>query len=660
MEKLNLISLKDIEIDDGFWNRYLNLVLEEVIPYQWAILNDQLQGVETSHCIRNFRIAAGLEEGEFYGAVFQDTDVAKWLEAVAYVLMRQKEPLWEQRADEVIDLIGLAQWDDGYINTYYTIKEKGKRFTNLREGHELYTAGHLMEAAVAYYKATGKDKFLRIMCRFANLICDVFSEENRKDAYPGHQEVELGLLKMYEVTNERRYLEQARLFLERRGRKPNFFEEESKAEGYHEIFPEFRDYDLRYSQCHLPVRQQKTAEGHAVRATYMYAAMADVAAACDDGELLKTCETLWENMVCRRMYITGSIGSSGLLERFTTDYDLPNNCNYSESCASIGLALFSRRMAQITADAKYMDVVEVALYNTVLAGISMDGKSFFYVNPLEVWPENCMERTSREHVKPVRQKWFGVACCPPNIARTLASLGEYLVFQRKENIYWNLYMGVKVHVTAADCRITIQMETDFPNNGDVSVRIIADNRYKGNFYLRIPQYVNDYSIYVDGREQTCEIVKGYAQIPVDGNTCHIVLKMKLPPRIVRSNPRIRENIGKVAVMKGPVVYCMEEQDNGANLPGYYLDSSTLREMYDAELLGGTTVICGSGVREETENWDEDEPYGVKRPVWRDAELTFIPYAYWCNRKPGEMLVWVRELQNGMDRQGERDGRKERT
>ncbi len=647
MEKRNLVSLKDIKINDHFWNRYLELVLKEVIPYQWDILNDCLENVETSHSIRNFRIAAGLEEGEFYGAVFQDTDVAKWLEAVAYVLMRQRESVWEKRADAVIDLIGLAQWEDGYINTYYTIKAKGKRFTNLREGHELYTAGHLMEAAAAYYKATGKEKFLHIMCRFADLICNVFSEENRKDAYPGHQEVEIGLIKLYEVTGNKRYLIQARLFLERRGQEPDFFKEEQKNPKYETIFPEFAGYDRRYSQSHLPVRQQTTAEGHAVRATYMYAAMADVAAAYEDAELLKVCERLWKNMVRRRMYITGSIGSSGLLERFTTDYDLPNNCNYSESCASVGLAMFSRRMAQITGQAEYMDAAELALYNTVLAGIAMDGKSFFYVNPLEVWPENCIPRTSKEHVKPVRQKWFGVACCPPNIARTLASLGEYVVFQKGADLYWNLYLGAEVELEAGGYSLRVRMTTDFPNDGKVKLEILTDGAYEGTLHLRIPQYVDRYWICVEGTKTDGEVRTGYAGIPVHGPRCQVEFWMDLTPRIIRSNPRVRDNIGKVAVVKGPVVYCLEEQDNGPALHGWYLYPDTLKESYEETMLGGTTVIRGKGLRQELEGWEEDLLYAEKAPRWKETELTFVPYAYWGNRKPGEMLVWVKEFQEMM-------------
>lgn len=646
MDKLKLISPRDMKIDDRFWNRYLDLVEKEVIPYQWDILNDNLEDVETSHCIQNFRIAAGLEEGEFYGAVFQDTDVAKWLEAVAYMLMCHEAPLWERRADEVIELIGKAQWEDGYINTYYTIKGKEKRFTNLREGHELYTAGHMMEAAVTYYRATGKDRFLKIIIKFADLICDVFSEENRKDAYAGHQEVEIGLIKLYEVTGERKYLQQAKSFLERRGREPYFFDEEMKNKEYETIFPEFRNYDRKYSQSHLPIREQRSAEGHAVRATYMYSAMADVAAEFDDEELLHTCEQLWNNMVCRRMYITGSIGSSGILERFTTDYDLPNNSNYSETCASIGLAMFSRRMAQITGEAKYMDAAERALYNTLLSGIAMDGRSFFYVNPLEVWPPNCMNRTSKEHVKPVRQKWFGVACCPPNIARTLASLSEYVAFQKKTDLYLNLFLSMETEIRMNDSILKMEVKTEFPDNGKVEIHLSSEERWEGRIHLRLPDYVKKYRVFLEGEEQSWLVNKGYIVVPVvlGGKTCTIEYHMELVPRVVRSNPRVRENIGKVALMRGPVVYCLEEMDNGTNLPGCFLDVNSLQEQYREDILGGTLTIHGTGLRIEENSWEKDLLYAEDQPEYRKTELTFLPYGYWCNRTPGEMIVWVRALE----------------
>ena len=438
MDKLQLISLNDTKIDDFFWNKYIKLVTKEIIPYQWEILNDRVKDAEPSHCIENFKIAAGISSGNFEGAVFQDSDVAKWLEAVAFSLSYEPNEDLEAIADSVIELIGKAQQENGYINTYFTIEEPDLKWVNLREGHELYCAGHLIEAAVAYYKVTGKEKFLVIMRKFADLICEVFYSEGYENAVPGHEEIELALIKLYEVTGEEKYLCMAKVFVDRRGTTPNYLLTEHNKNNWPNIFKDNNPFFPEYSQCHKPVREQETAEGHAVRAVYLYCAMADLAYYYQDVALLEACEKLWKNIIRKRMYITGGIGSSGAYERFTCDYDLPNRSNYSETCASIGFALFSRRMNQITRDAKYADAYEMALYNTVLAGIALDGKSFFYVNPLEVDPKACMENTSMAHVKANRQKWFGVACCPPNIARTLASLGEYIYFTEKNSIWISL------------------------------------------------------------------------------------------------------------------------------------------------------------------------------------------------------------------------------
>ena len=372
------ISLKNIHIKDAFWDKYIHLVKDVIIPYQWDILNDNIEGVETSHCLENFRIAAGEKEGEYYGAVFQDTDVAKWLEAVGFVLNWGRDEALEKLADETISLIGRAQQPDGYLNTYFTIKEPEKRWKNLTEGHELYTAGHMIEAAVAYYESTGKREFLDIVSRFADLICDTFgAEEGKIHGYPGHQEIELALVKLYRVTGRRAYLETAKYFIDARGVGENYFLREMQSPQYRQIMPDFSNYDPSYSQSDVPVREQERAEGHAVRAVYMYCAMADLALETEDPTLMDACVRLWDDMVHRQMYITGSIGSSGILERFTTDYDLPNDCNYSETCASIGLAQFGKRMGDITKDASYMDVAERALYNTLLSGIALDGQSFF-------------------------------------------------------------------------------------------------------------------------------------------------------------------------------------------------------------------------------------------------------------------------------------------
>lgn len=647
-DSLKTLPLKQISIHDRFWDRYIHLVKEVLIPYQWDILNDRIDGIQTSHCIQNFKIAAGEAEGDFEGAVFQDTDVAKWLEAVAYVLAVSPDKDLERLADETIKLIGRAQCEDGYLNTYFTIKEPELRFRNLMEGHELYTAGHMIEAAVAYYEAAGKDEFLHIAERLADLLCRVFGPgEGQCHGYPGHQEIELALIRLYHVTKKREYLELARYFIDRRGVGENYFLEEKKRGEGKLIFPEFAGYDPRYSQSHLPVREQTTAEGHAVRAVYMYCAMADLAGLFGDEELLRSCKTLWEDMVNRRMYITGSIGSSGILERFTTDYDLPNNCNYSETCASIGLALFGRRMAQLTRDASYMDAAERALYNTVLSGIALDGKSFFYVNPLEVWPDNCMERTSKEHVKPVRQTWFGVACCPPNIARTLASMGQYIYFINEDTLYVNLYISNTVSLELAGGCVKAEMESDLTNSGHVEITIFTDEAVRDcKLALRIPEYVKSYTVLKDGiREEKARVEKGYLYIEgIREKETRLVLDFEVLPRFIRANPRVREDAGKVALMKGPLVYCLEEADNGKNLPSVFVHcGQKLKETYEEGLLGGVTSISFKGKRLAEDGWEDGALYSERKSRLRDVELKAVPYHCWGNRTSGEMLVWMKEL-----------------
>ncbi|MCQ4737825.1 glycoside hydrolase family 127 protein [Blautia hominis] len=646
-EKLQSLPLGDIRIEDAFWGKYIRLVKDVILPYQWETLNDNVPDAEPSHCIKNFRIAAGEEKGTFQGAVFQDTDVAKWLEAAAFTLASGgRDEMLESLADETIKLIGKAQCPDGYLNTYYTIQEPDRRWSNLKEGHELYTAGHMIEAAVAYYEATGKDAFLKIVSRFADVICEKFGpDEGQCHGYPGHPEVELALVKLYRATGEERYLEVSKYFVEQRGVGENYFFQEEKGERYRQIFPEFKDYSPAYSQSHLPVREQKTAEGHAVRAVYLYCAMADLAYEYRDESLLDACRTLWDNMVKKRMFITGGIGSSGLLERFTTDYDLPNDCNYSESCASIGLALFGRRMAEITGEAKYMDVAETALYNTVLAGIAMDGRSFFYVNPLEVWPDNCLERTSKEHVKPVRQKWFGVACCPPNIARTLASLGQYLYGKGKDSLYINLYVSNEAQTVINGVKCSVKIDSGYLDDGTVNISLHPEHKTTGTLALRIPGWVKTYCVFRNGekiREPKTE--KGYLLISGELEQEEITLKFDIKPRFVHANPKVRADSGKAALMRGPLVYCLEETDNGSNLASVFVDTGQeLSEHYEPELLGGTTVICLKGKKITESCWDDDTLYRECKTELEDIELKAVPYCHWGNRTTGEMLVWIKEL-----------------
>lgn len=644
MEKLELLPLKGIHLNDPFWNKYTRPVTKQLIPYQWKILNDQIPDAEPSHCISNFQVAAGLKDGTFQGAVFQDTDVAKWLEAVAYSLSYEPDSALEKTADEVIDLIGRAQQPDGYINTHFTILAPDRRWANLREGHELYTAGHLLEAATAYYKVTGKDKFLNIMRRFADLICEVFHQEKYIHAVPGHQEVEIGLIKLSEVTGDRKYMDMAKDFIDRRGTEPNYLISEHKNPLWIDIFKDTKPFLPQYSQCHKPVREQDTAEGHSVRATYMYCAMADLAAAYDDKELFNACERLWHNIVEKRMYITGGIGSSGAYERFTTDYDLPNDCNYSESCASIGLALFSRRMAQITKNGKYIDVMERALYNTVLAGISMDGKSFFYVNPLEVWPDNCLDHTSMEHIKPVRQKWFGVACCPPNIARTLASLGEYVYFCKDDSLFINMYVSGQACMQTKSGSITVTQNTCFPFEGNIHLHISSDISRAFCIALHVPSYAQGFTVRNGDDEVPVKIRDGYAYLEGCFTDTDITVTFDMPAHFTYANPNVRADAGKTAIEKGPLVYCLEETDNGSHLADIYIDTKQpLKEEYAENLLGGTCIIKAKGKKLSVNGWNEHTLYAQKLPEFEDIDLQFVPYCYWNNRGMGEMSVWVKYL-----------------
>lgn len=636
--RLNTVQLSRMDITDPFWKQYTDLVEDVIIPYQWDIMNDNVPGVESSHCLENFKIAAGLKKGQFYGAVFQDTDVAKWLEAVGYSLAEKKNEKLEKLADDAIDVIVQAQQEDGYLDTYFIIKEPSQRWRNLCEGHELYSAGHMIEAAVAYYEGTGKRKLLDSMIRLADLICRTFGpEEGQNHGYPGHQEIELALVRLYRVTQDKKYLEQAKYFLDIRGAGKNYFLEERKQENFKRIFPEFEDYDPAYSQSHEPVREQKTAEGHAVRAVYMYSAMADVAEEYQDKELMEACVALWENITQKRMYITGGIGSSGFLERFTTDYDLPNDSNYSETCASIGMALFSLRMANITRNSRYAELMEQELYNNILAGIAQDGKSFFYVNPLEIKPRQCMSHTSRAHVKARRQKWFGVACCPPNIARTLASLGQYIYGVDGADIYTHLYIGNQTDIPVNNDVVQIRIDSMFPWNGNIKVKV-QGVKEKIKLHFRIPSYSENFQLYCNGEEQELKVNNGYAYVEICENS-RIDIQFDMPVAFLHANYKVSADVGKVAIKRGPIVYCLEEIDNGPDLQCIYLSSKeahvrksrSFPECFEIELQGRRLISKSEGL------------YSSDGLSYSDVNIQAIPYAYWNNRREGEMLVWIHEI-----------------
>lgn len=639
MENAKVINLKDIKFENGFWKEMQELVRNEVIPYQSKALDDGIDGAEPSRCKENFRKAAkalrlrksgvktpvyptdkwhytdkNSEAGAFKGWVFQDSDLYKWIEAASYSLINHRDLKLEKAVDGAIELICSAAEDDGYIDTLYTINNPAARFENLRDFHELYCFGHLAEAACAHYSATGKKTLLSAAARFADLICKEFGEGGIQ-GYGGHPIAEEGLLKLYGKTGKRDYLDTARLFINRRGTRPYYFDLERG-----ETTPK-GEIKYTYNQAHLPVREQKEAAGHAVRAVYLYTAMAHLARIDDDSELLNTCKALFDDITDKKMYITGGIGSTKEGEAFTYAYDLPNGTAYAETCAAVGMIFFARRMAQADFDSKYFNTAEKCLYNCVLAGMAEDGKSFFYTNPLEIDPKTLAADERKSHIKAVRQKWFDCACCPPNIARLISDLGEYCFTENDDTIFINLYENCKAKFDNAE----IEINGDYTGSGKISVKIKTAEPVKIAF--RIPDWSDNYIFSV----KNPFVKKGYAYFEINEEQ---TIEADFSPRIkiMCCNPKVRENIGKVAVTRGPFVYCLEEKDNLSNLHMLRLAEHP-KFSFDGE------NIFANGYREY---FSSTALYSEYRPVKEKlVRLKFIPYYKWANRGENEMAVYIR-------------------
>ena len=639
------LPVSAVQVDDPFWGRVMELVRTKVIPYQWGALNDWIEGASPSHCMENFRVAAGMQEGEFHGCVFQDSDVAKWLEAVGYSLIVHPDAELEKTADEAIDVICAAQQPDGYLDTYYIINGLDKRWTNLCNNHELYCLGHLLEGAIAYYDATGKRKLLDAIIRYVDYVDSVFGTEPGKiKGYPGHEVIEMALIKLYAITQNPRHLALAKYFIDQRGQSPLYFEEEEKRNNITSHWSNTY-FKYQYYQAGKPVRDQDVAEGHAVRAMYLYSGMADVARVTGDDSLAEACEKLWNNVANRQMYITGAVGSTPHGEAFTFDYNLPNDTVYGETCAAIGLVFFARRMLELHPKAPIADVMERALFNGVISGMSLDGTKFFYVNPLEVLPEAAQKDPHYGHVKVERQKWFGCACCPPNLARLAMSIGNYAYTVRDNAVYTHLYLGGKFHAELSGQPVDFEVKTAYPWKGDVEIYIKTEKPVDFHYAIRIPGWCgNRYRLRINGMETACRMENGYAVMErtwSDGDVIQFYLELK--PQVVQANPRVRQDIGKVAVMRGPVVYCLEEADNGKGLQRVYLpEEPDFKEQYDPDLLSGVVTLTSKGRRLDQSGWDADTLYRpAEQPEFQDVELKWVPYYAWANRGIGEMTVWVR-------------------
>lgn len=664
------LPLTQIHLEDSFWTREMELVRTEMIPYQWQTLNDRVEGADPSFCVHNFRAAAKLtrekkEQGssfiepkytfrgfetlpedpehpdpdKFYGFVFQDSDLYKWIEAVAYSLNQHPDPELEKTADGVIDLIVSAQQENGYLDTYYIINGMDKIFTNLRDHHELYCFGHLTEAAVAYHQATEKDKLLKAACRFADFIISRFGTEPGKiHGYPGHEIAEMALVRLYGETGEKKYLELSEYFLNQRGVRPYYFDSEN-----HPEVDKKTKIRYSYNQAHEPVREQSEAVGHAVRAMYLYSGMTDVARLTEDDSLYEACRKLWESTTREKMYVTGGVGGTAVGEAFSFPFDLPNDLAYSETCAAIGLVFFARRMLQIDPDSRYADVMELALHNGVISGMALDGKSFFYVNPLQVLPEACHKDERKRHVVPVRRKWFGCACCPPNLARLVSSIGEYAFTERDDTMWIHLYTGGTVEKKVGNRTVPVRISSGFPWDGEADVTVDTEEPVRMTLAFRIPGWCGEGFEMTGAQCKECREEKGYLYVTGEWSSkdrIHLHFPMKV--RVLQADTRVREDEGRVCVTRGPIVYCLEQKDNGENLDLIRLKGTAeFTEERSSEFGSGMVMLHAAAERELPEETDTTLYHEYRKPKTEPVSLRFIPYFTWANRGENEMTVWVR-------------------
>jgi len=608
--KTNMLPFDKVTLTDGFWKE------RQELNRRVTIWNVYKRFKETG---RFDAFKMNWKEGEPNKPhYFWDSDIAKWLEAVAYLTLEKREPELEAIVDEVVDDIERGRMEDGYFNIYYQLFAADKRFTE-RGHHELYCAGHLLEAAIAYDHATGKGKFLDMMKDYMRLIKKAFVEEKwAKFDSPGHEEIELALIKLYDYTGEAEWLELAAHFLNARGSQAMLAENDH----YH------RGTNI---QDHAPIREQTTAEGHAVRACYLYSAMADLAERTDDTALKTACEKIFSNIVSEKMYITGSIGSTCVAEAFEDSYRLPNDTAYAETCATLALAFFARRMERMDADSRYADTVERVIYNGFLSGLSLDGKSFFYVNSQEIDLENRRIVRSALHENrntrfPIteRVEVFGCSCCPPNITRFIASIGDFVFNYTHDTILVNQYMGAEAEIGGTK----VEMLTDFPAGGTVVLRIGGETK---KLALRIPGWCKAWTLTKNGSYVRPEMEKGYAYIDAaDGDELRLELAMEI--RHVRANHKVRADRGLRAVTYGPLVYCMEGVDNGGELGSVVLKSGEVTSGWDETL--GAMVLYHPAARVEVDGLYSDTV--TEKPF----TARMIPYFAFANRGETDMRIWI--------------------
>ncbi|MFS4418012.1 beta-L-arabinofuranosidase domain-containing protein [Maribacter sp. 2307ULW6-5] len=615
------VRFTEVEVTDSFWKERMKVNREVTIPIAF-------QRSEESGRIKNFRVAAGLEEGTYNtGRGYDDSDVYKVMEGAAYSLSQQPDPELEKYLDSLITIVGMAQEDDGYLFTVKTIlgvsdahrDAKQPKWVEVEKGsHELYNVGHMYEAAVAHYKATGKRNFLDIAIKSADLIDKEFGW-GKRELVPGHQEIEIGLAKLYEVTGEKRYLDLAKFFLDKRGKSPR------------------RE---TYDQTHLPVIEQEKAVGHSVRAAYMYTAMADMAALTKDKAYIGAMDKLWHDIVDTKLYIIGGIGAAGGHEGFGDHYELPNLRAYNETCAGIANVFWNYRLFLTHGDAKYMDVLERSLYNNVLSGVSLEGDKFFYPNRLE----------SRGNE--VRSEWFGTSCCPSNVSRFIPDVPGYVYAQNEDAIYVNLFISSNTVFSVKRKKVELDQTSQLPWSGKVDFRVKPDAETAFSLRIRIPGWAtekpvpsdlyafgktleNKTEIFVNGEEVSYDMEKGFAVVERKwAVNDHVRIEFPFEVRTITAHPNIKENQGKVALQAGPMVYCIEGFDmpNGATNHIMVNPAQDFSMTYQKDLLNGVLTVNGKA----------DFLYRTATGTIEKQEVGFsaIPYFAWANRGASDMEVWL--------------------
>jgi DUF1680 family protein len=623
------LALPQVQIEDLFWAPRQRSLIERGLPHQL----DQLQrsGAVTALEQRPGPLAIPILDWGGTPQMFWDSDIAKWIEGASYALALQPDPALEEKVDALVAALAAAQQEDGYLNTYFTAHAPHQRFTNERDWHELYCAGHLTEAAVARFQVTGKRDLLEVMERYLELLRSVYGPgPGQKHGYPGHEEIELALLRLYRVTGRPEHLAFAQYFIDERGKSPNFFDEEARARG--EDPAAYHQGTHQYAQAHRPVREQDQVVGHAVRAMYLYTAMADLAAQTGDQSLWAACTRLWQDLTGKRLYVTGGLGPSAHNEGFSTDYDLPNATAYAETCASVGLVFWASKMLEASGDGRYADVLEQALYNNVLAGVGLSGDRYFY--------DNVLESRGDHH----RWEWHACPCCPPNALRLILSLGSYAYGAGESELAVHLYIQGRARAEIAGRPVELAVETRYPWEGKVAIRLGLESPLPFTLSLRIPAWSRDTRLWVGGEPvQLADCLRdGYARLERRWSPGDLVeLQLDLAVRALHAHPEVRDDLGRIALQRGPLVYCLEGTDHAVPLHRIALSQkqvAALAARFKPELLGGLMVLRGEASALDTSDWDtlyRDLPARLQ-----PQPLTAVPYAFWDHRASGAMCVWI--------------------